>query len=88
VKAWEYTYGFAITGLFHKSRLETLIGQGKEILNKGENCELLGQSRGGPVGEPSSLLRGVRVTGTTLDHRERQLHDEDMSGGTDPRISD
>ena len=84
----EYTDGFSITGLFHKSRWETRIGQEKEILNKGENSELLGQSRSGPVGEPSSFLRGVRVTGTTLDHRERQLHDEDLSGGTDPRISD
>jgi hypothetical protein len=58
------------------------------MLNKGENSELLGQSRGGPVREPSSFLRGVRVTGTTLDLRERQLHDEDLSGGIDPRISD
>ncbi len=40
-------------------------------LNKGENSERLGQNRGSPVGEPSCLLRGVRVTGTTLDPRER-----------------
>jgi len=58
------------------------------MLNKGENSELLGQIRGGQVGESSWLLRGVQVTGTTLDCRERQLHDEDLSGGTDPRISD
>jgi hypothetical protein len=58
------------------------------MLNKGENSELLGQIRGGQVGESSWLLRGARVTGTTLDPRERQLHDEDLSGGTDPRISD
>ncbi len=39
---------------------------------------------GSPVGEPSSTLRGVQITGTTLDTRERQLHDEDLSGGTNP----
>jgi len=58
------------------------------MFNQGGNSELLEQSRGGPVGESSWLLRGVRVTGTTLDTRERQLHDEDLSGGSDPRISD
>ncbi len=41
------------------------------MLNKGENSKHLGQVRGGQVGESSCLLRGVRVTGTTLDHRER-----------------
>ena len=55
---------------------------------KRRKSELLGQNRGSLVGEPSSTLRGVRVTGTTLDTRERQLHDEDLSGGSDPRISD
>jgi hypothetical protein len=40
------------------------------------------------VGEPSWALRGIRATGMTLATRERQLHDEDLSGGSDPRISD
>jgi hypothetical protein len=58
------------------------------MLNKGENSKHLGQVRGSPVGESSCHLRGVRATGMTLDPRERPLHDEDLSGGTDPRISD
>ncbi len=60
----------------------------KQPRNKKGNSELLGQNRGGQVGEPSPVLRGYWVTRTTLGIRERQLHDEDLSGGTDPRISD
>lgn len=32
---------------------------------------------------PPGVLRGVQNSGTILEPRERQLHDEDLSGGFD-----